>query len=161
MIRPGTAADLPALTEIYNGYVAHSHVTFDDVPFTAAEREAWFGHYSLTGPHRLLVVEEEGAVLGYATSSPFRPKPGYRTTVETSVYLAPGATGRGLGTALYDVLLPLVDAEGVHRALAGIALPNDGSVALHRRCGFTPVGTFTEVGWKGRWVDVAWYERQP
>jgi phosphinothricin acetyltransferase len=75
------------------------------------------------------------------------------------VYLSPAAVGRGLGGALYDALLPLVDGAGVHRCLAGIALPNDGSIALHERFGYRHVGTFTEVGFKQRWIDVAWYER--
>jgi phosphinothricin acetyltransferase len=156
VIRAATLADLPRLTEVYNHYVEHSHVTFDDVAFP--ERRDWFSHYG-TSPHHLLVAEVDGQVEGYATSSPYRPKPGYRTTVETSVYLAPRSGGRGLGTALYGELLPLVDAAGIHRALAGIALPNPTSVALHQRFGFRHVGTYTQVGFKQRWIDVAWYER--
>lgn len=155
MIRPAALADLPRLTDIYNHYVQHSHATFDDVPFS--DRSEWFSHYG-TPPHHLLVAEMDGRVEGYATSSPYRPKPGYRTTVETSIYLAPLAEGRRLGTALYGELLALVDARA-HRALAGIALPNEASVALHERCGFAHVGTYTEVGFKQRWIDVAWYER--
>ncbi len=158
MIRDARAEDLPALTAIYRHYVAHSLATFDTEPFT--DRRAWFAHYATTGPHRLLVLVVGGVVVGYASSSPHRPKPGYRTTVETSVYLSPAVTGQGLGRQLYDALLPLVDAAGVHRCLAGIAVPNDPSVALHERCGFRRVGVFTEVGTKhDQWVDVAWYER--
>lgn len=156
MIRTAVPADLPRLTEIYNHYVQTSHVTFDDVAFT--DRTEWFSHYG-TAPHWLLVAEVDGQVSGYASSSPYRPKPGYRTTVETSVYLAPDALGRGHGTALYDDLLTRLDGAGVHRALAGIALPNDPSIALHERFGFRLVGTYTEVGFKQRWIDVAWYER--
>lgn len=157
MIRPGTLDDLAALTAIYNTYVEGSLATFDDVAFT--DRAEWFSHYGVA-PYFLLVAEVDSAVVGYATSSPHRPKAGYRSSVEASVYLAPDATGRGLGRALYGGLLPLVDAAGVHRCLAGIALPNDASVALHKRFGFTEVGVFTEVGTKfGRYVDVAWYER--
>jgi len=152
-IREATEADLPAITGIYNSYVRHSHVTFDLEPF--ADRAEWFGHYG-TAPHWVLVDDE---VRGYATSSAWRPKPAYRSTVETSVYVAPAAVGQGLGRALYDALLTRCDEAGVHRCVAGIALPNEASVALHLACGFRPVGTFTEVGFKGRWVDVAWYER--
>ena len=75
-VRPGVADDLVALTAIYNHYVKTSHVTFDDVPFSVDERQGWFSHYATSGPHRLLVAEDEGGVVGYATSSPFRPKPG-------------------------------------------------------------------------------------
>lgn len=144
------------MTEIYNHYVTHSHATFDDVPFV--DRSEWFSHYGHP-PHHLLVAEVDGRVEGYATSSPYRPKPGYRTTVETSVYLAPDAGGQGLGTALYGELLALVDGAGVHRCVAGIALPNGASIALHTRFGYRQVGVFTEVGFKERWVDVAWFER--
>lgn len=152
-VREATAADLPRITEIYNGYVRDTHATFDLEPF--ADRSAWFAHYG-TAPHWCLVDED---VHGYATSSVFRAKAAYRSTVETSVYVAPDATGRGVGRALYDALLTRCDEAGVHRCVAGIALPNEASVALHVACGFRPVGVFTEVGFKGRWVDVAWYER--
>lgn len=157
MIRDAVAQDLPRLTEIYNHYVTSSLATFDTEPF--ADRSEWFSHYGAP-PHWLLVASLDGVVAGYATSSPHRPKAGYRSSVETSVYLDPAATGRGLGHALYRELLARVDAAGVHRSLAGIAVPNDASVALHERCGFRRVGVFTEVGTKlGRYVDVAWYER--
>lgn len=155
MIREATAEDLPRITEVYDHYVRHSHATFDLEP---GDRTAWFSHYG-TPPHWCLVWSAGGAVQGYATSSPFRPKPGYASTVETSVYLAPDAVGRGIGRALYDDLLARCDAAGVHRCVAGIAQPNEASVALHLACGFRHVGTFTEVGFKGHWVDVAWYER--
>ncbi len=154
MIRLASEDDLPRITAIYNHYVRHSHATFDLEPF--ADREEWFSHYGVA-PHWVVVDED---VDGYATSSVFRTKPAYRSTVETSVYVAPEATGRGLGRALYADLLDRLDEAGVHRCVAGIALPNDASVALHTAVGFRPVGTFTEVGFKGRWVDVAWYERR-
>jgi phosphinothricin acetyltransferase len=152
--------DLPALTRIYNHYVEHTVATFDVEPFTVDARRTWFEHYSGTWPHRLLVAQVDGQVGGYATSGPFRLKPAYSRTVETTVYLDPTSTGRGVGSLLYGELLGLVTAEGMHRAYAGVALPNDASEALHRRLGFRDVGTFTEVGWKQeRWVDVRWYER--
>lgn len=160
-LRPGLRSDLPALTDIYNHYVETSHVTFDIAPFTVDQRGEWFGHYAENGPHRLIVAEIDGAVAGYATSSPFRPKPAYRTSVETSVYLRPDATGRGLGKVLYDELLSTLDSEDVHRAYAGVAVPNPASVALHRRCGFRPLGVYHEVGFKfGRYIDVEWFERK-
>jgi phosphinothricin acetyltransferase len=162
VLRAAQPADLPALTEIYNHYVRTSGVTFDVTEFTVAARQEWFSHYAATGPHRLLVaVEDLGDVVGYATSSPFRPKPGYAPSVETSVYLRADATGRGIGRALYARLLELLAGEDVHRAYAGIALPNDASVALHERLGYREVGTFAEVGRKfGRYWDVRWFERE-
>ncbi|MEU8944606.1 N-acetyltransferase family protein [Streptomyces sp. NPDC048489] len=101
-----------------------------------------------------------GRILGYATSSGFRPKAAYATSVEVSVYLAPGAGGRGVGTLLYEALFRALAGEDLHRAYAGVAQPNEASVRLHERFGFRHVGTYREVGRKfGRYWDVAWYEK--
>jgi phosphinothricin acetyltransferase len=160
VVRPGAPEDLGALTALYNHYVTTSHVTFDVTPFTVDERREWFSHYACTGPHRLLVAEDGGRLLGYATSGTFRPKPGYRTTVETTVYVAEDAGGRGVGSALYEQLFEVITGEDLHRAYAGVAVPNVPSRALHLRFGFTPIGVFREVGTKfGRYVDVEWFER--
>ena len=100
-------------------------------------------------------------VLGYATSSPFRPKPAYSTSVEVSVYCAPEAAGRGIGTLLYKALFEALEGEDLHRAYAGIAQPNEASARLHARFGFRHIGTYEEVGRKfGRYWDVAWYEKK-
>ena len=140
--------------------MVHDHATFDVAPFTVAARRAWFDHYAVRGPHRLLVAEVDGDVAGYATSSTFRAKPAYVHSVETTVYLAPTAVGQGVGSALYGELFRLLGSEDVHRAYAGVALPNDASVRLHERFGFRELGTYTEVGRKfGRWWDVRWFER--
>ena len=158
-VRAARSEDLAALTAIYNHYVEHTHITFDLEPFTVEQRRSWFAHYSSTGPHRLLVAEEDGVVLGYATSGRFRDKAAYDPSVETTVYCASDALGRGAGSALYEALFEALREEDVHRAYAGVALPNDTSLALHRRFGFTEVGTFHEVGRKfGRWWDVTWLE---
>ncbi|WP_336321416.1 N-acetyltransferase family protein [Streptomyces lavendofoliae] len=162
-VRRGTDADLIALTDIYNHYVRETAITFDTVPFTPEERRPWLRSHPEDGPHRLLVARGPGAagpVLGYVTSSAFRPKPAYATSVEVSAYLAPGAAGRGIGSLLYTALFEALAEEDVHRAYAGIALPNEPSVRLHARFGFRHVGTFAEVGRKfGRYWDVAWYEK--
>ena len=159
-VRAGREEDLPAVTAIYNHYVEHTHVTFDVTPFSVEERRDWFERYRPSGPHRLLVATTGDDVVGYATSSEFRSKPAYAPSVETTVYCAPDVTGRGVGRLLYASLLATIAVEDVHRAYAGIALPNDASIALHRAFGFTDVGVFTEVGRKlGRWWDVLWLER--
>ncbi|WP_171166803.1 GNAT family N-acetyltransferase [Streptomyces sp. I05A-00742] len=161
-VRPGAEGDLTALTEIYNHYVRETAVTFDITPFTPEERRSWLGAYPLDGPHRLLVAQEvpDGRILGYATSSPFRARAAYRTSVEVSVYCAPDATGRGIGALLYAELFDVLAGEDVHRAYAAVAEPNPASDRLHRRFGFTAVGTFREVGRKfGRYWDVTHYER--
>jgi phosphinothricin acetyltransferase len=160
VIRPGRAADLADLLVIYNHYVEHSDATFDVRPATMAERAVWLSAYTSQGRHQLLVVDDGHSILGYATSSPYRAHPAFRQTVETSVYVRDGAQGRGLGGRLYDALLvQLADTE-VHSAVAAVALPNDGSLALHRSRGFTEVGTFTEYAVKnGRRISSTWFER--
>ncbi|MEU8546191.1 N-acetyltransferase family protein [Streptomyces roseoverticillatus] len=160
-VRPGAEGDLTELTEIYNHYVVHTPITFDIEPVTVEERRAWLDSHPATGRHRLLVAEESGRVLGYATSSPFREKRAYETSVETSVYLGPDHTGRGLGGLLYRTLLETLAHEDVHRAYAGITQPNAASMRLHERFGFRPVGLLGEVGRKfGTFWDVAWLEKR-
>lgn len=159
-VRAGRRTDLPELTALYNHYVRETAHTFDLQPWTLEQRSAWFEHYADTGRHRLLVAVEPGRLLGYATSSTFRDKAAYQPSVETTIYLDPGATGRGIGSMLYQQLFAELRDEDVHGAFAGIALPNPASVALHRRFGFTDVGTLREVGRKqGRWWDVHWMQR--
>jgi phosphinothricin acetyltransferase len=160
VIRAATEADLEAINDIYNHYVAESHCTFDDEQMTIEARREWFTHYAEHGRHRIFVALDDGRVTGYATSSRFRPKPGYLTSVETSIYLAPEATRRGAGSRLYEELFKSLEGEDLHRAYAGIALPNPESIALHEKFGFKRVALFTEQGRKfGRYWDVAWYEK--
>ncbi|HEX4655437.1 MAG TPA: GNAT family N-acetyltransferase, partial [Mycobacteriales bacterium] len=124
-VRPAVERDLPALTAIYNHFVEHTHITFDLEPFTVDQRREWLSHYAGTGRHRLLVAEADAAVLGYATSGRFRDKPAYDPSIETTVYCAPDATGRGIGSALYTALFAALREEDVHMAYAGVALPNE------------------------------------
>ncbi|MGZ4610458.1 MAG: N-acetyltransferase family protein [Actinomycetes bacterium] len=160
VVRPGGLGDLPALTDIYNHYVRSGAATFDIAELTVEQRREWLLHYAESGPHRLLVAVVDGEVVGYATSGPFRAKPAYATSVETSVYCRADSTGRGLGRLLYGELFAALAGEDLHRAYAGVALPNDASVALHERAGFRAVGTYAEVGRKfGRYWDVRWFER--
>ncbi|MGW1814043.1 N-acetyltransferase family protein [Streptomyces sp. NPDC002125] len=165
-VRPGVEADLHSLTDIYNHYVRETALTFDTAAFSPEARLPWLRSHPEDGPHRLLVALDPATpdnarhVLGYATSSPYRPKAAYSTSVEVSVYLAPGVTGRGLGTLLYKALFEALADEDVHRAYAAIAQPNEPSVRLHEAFGFRHVGTYTEVGRKfGRYWDVSWYEK--
>src|SRR5438067_5672915 len=109
-------------------------------------RREWFSHYGESGRHRLMVALLGDQVAGFASSSRFRPKPGYLTSVETSVYLASDAIGKGIGSRLYGELFKSLEGEDLHRAYAGIALPNPASAALHERFGFKKVAHFTEQG---------------
>jgi phosphinothricin acetyltransferase len=144
-IRPAVERDLSDLVRIYNHYVTNSHVTFDTEPFSIEKRRPWFEGFSSSGPHRLLVAELDANTVGYASSKEFRPKSAYRFSVETTIYLDREFIGRGIGQALFASLLKALRAEdGVHRAYAGIALPNPSSLTLregprtltcHRRAG--------------------------
>jgi phosphinothricin acetyltransferase len=161
VIRPAILRDLPALTDIYNHYVVHTSITFDLQPFAPQERRGWFDEHAPTGRHRLIVADRsDGTLLGYATTSRWRPKAAYDTTVEASVYCHASAVGRGIGTALYAALFDAIAAEDVYRIVAGVSLPNPPSIKLHERFGFEPVGVFRSVGRKfDKYCDVAWFER--
>ena len=160
LIAPGSTADLEAISGIYDHYVRTTAISFDLEPPTTGWRREWFERFGVRGRHRLLVARDAGDVIGYAASVPYRPREAYGPSVETSVYVAPTHLGRGVGSALYSGLLSELEHEDVHRAYAGIALPNPASVRLHERSGFRRVGYFTEQGRKfGRYWDVAWFER--
>jgi L-amino acid N-acyltransferase YncA len=158
VIRPAADPDLDAVAAIYDHEVAHSIATFDQEPRPRTYWESRLASVEV-GDH-LLVAEDPGlGVVGYAYSSSYRPRPAYRHTRETSVYLAEVARGRGLGRALYGELIDRMRADAVHTAVAVIALPNPASVALHEAVGFRHVGTLGEVGHKfGRWIDTAWFQ---
>jgi phosphinothricin acetyltransferase len=159
-IRTAERGDLARITEIYNYYVVNTPVTFDVEAYTVERRAAWFGQFGATGRYRLLVAEENGVVIGYAGTTRFRPKPAYETTVETTIYCAPEAVGKGIGRRLYAELFEALRGEDVHRFVAGYVLPNAASEALHRRFEFKVVGVFSENGRKfGKYWDVCWTER--
>lgn len=158
-VRGVSEADLPEVNRLYNHYVLRSHATFDLEARTLAAARDWVRALDRTRYPLLIAYRGETSV-GFASASRYRPRAAYEQTVETSVYVTPEHTSRGIGAALYEAMLGAIDAAGFHRALAAIALPNDASVRLHERFGFRCVGRLTEVGWKfGRFWDVAWYER--
>jgi phosphinothricin acetyltransferase len=156
----GSPAHLEAIAAIYDHYVGTTAVTFDVQTRTEEGWREWFSAFDERGRHRLVVARDAEEVIGYASSAPYRSRAAYAPSVETSVYVDPRRLGRGVGTALYEALLSELADEDVHRAYAGIAMPNPASVRLHERCGFRRAGYFTEQGRKfGRYWDVAWYER--
>jgi len=151
---------LARITEIYNYYVLNTPVTFDVEAYTVERREAWFAQFSVTGRYRLWVAEENGVVMGYAGTTRFRPKAGYETTVETTIYCAQEAVGKGIGRRLYTELFETLKGEDIHRFMAGYALPNAATEALHLRFGFKVAGVFSENGRKfGKYWNVCWVER--
>ena len=161
IIKPGEAGDVPRLTEIYNRYIAITPIRFDKEPVSAGQRlSSWFNHYSLTGPFRLLVAKVNGKTVGDASSSQFRTKAAYYTSVKSSIYIDPLELGRGIGSKLYAALFEQLEDTEVHRAYGGITLPNEASMALHRKFGFQEIGVYSEVGYKfDQFYDVCWLEK--
>ena len=153
--------DYGRIVDIYNHYILNSPATFDTRPYSLGERVPWFARFSSSGPHQLLVARAGGEVAGYAYSGPFNPRPAYDVSVETTVYVDPDHVGRGVGTALYARLFDRLENCGLHGAYAGITLPNEASVSLHRRFGFHEIGIETEVGYKfDQYWSVGRYERR-
>jgi phosphinothricin acetyltransferase len=157
VVRVAVPDDVTAIIAIYGHAVRTSVATFDleDPPASY-----WNGKIaSQKDGNHVLVIEDEHAVVGFAYSTPFRPRPAYSRTRETSVYLAPDRLGLGLGRMVYERLLSQLVADRMHVAIAVIAQPNPASVALHERMGFELVGTLHDVGRKfDRWIDTRWYE---
>lgn len=160
-IRMAQEKDLAALTDLYNHYINNTAITFDLEPYSVQQRREWFEHYNKNERHRLLVAVAENQLMGYASSSRFHPKEAYQTSVETSIYLFPNQTGHKVGTALYSRLFEALAQADVHRAYAGITVPNPISFALHAKFGFQEVAFYQEVGRKfGRYHDVKWLEKK-
>ena len=160
-IRFGEERDLKALTDIYNYYVEHTTITFDIEIYTVEKRKLWFDKYDKDGPYKLLVAENGGKIIGYATSSRLRDKGAYMTSVETSIYVDKNAREKGVGTKLYERLFQELEKEDVNRAYAGVTQPNQISENIHRKFGFEEVGRFSQVGRKfGEYWDVKWFEKK-
>lgn len=161
-IEPTRRDHLPALAAIYARAAETSPATFD----LEGHPVAWWEDVlaaddPVAGRLLLSALDGDGALAGYARSGEHKVKPAYRTTCETSVYVAESHRGRGVGGALYaDLLSRLADSE-IHLAVAGITQPNAASARLHLSAGFTEVGRFREIGFKqGTYWDVVWYERR-
>ena len=157
-LRAADPGDADAIAAIYAPYVSGSTVSFETAAPSVDEMAA---RITGAGLHPWLVAEETGTILGYAYAAPFRARPAYRYTVETSVYLAESAQGQGLGRRLYAALLELLEEQGFAQAIAAITLPNPASVALHERLGFEPAGRYRDVGYKmGGWHSVGLWQRR-
>lgn len=157
-VRAALDADLDAVAAIYAREVRESTATFDITP---PPRSKWEGLLASAHPgDHFVVAAAEAGVVGFAYSSPFRPKGAYDRTREVTVYVDPSAAGRGVGRLLYDDLLARMERGGVHTALACISLPNDASERLHRACGFERQGVLRDVGRKfDRWIDIVWWQK--
>ncbi|MBY6684967.1 N-acetyltransferase family protein [Rhodococcus sp. BP-149] len=158
LIRDAVPADLPEILTVHNAAIADTTAIWDEEQVGLADRQAWFDQR--TGAALpILTAEIDGRVAGYASYGPFRPKSGYRHTVENSVYVADGFHRRGVATALMAELIERARRGDVHAIVAGIESSNTTSIALHAKFGFTVVGVMPQVGVKfGRWLDLTWMQ---
>ena len=157
-LRFASLRDDAAIAAIYAPVVATTAISFELVAPDAAEMRSRIAAQPADKPW--IVAEIDDAVAGYAYASPFRNRAAYRFGAEVTVYVAADARRRGAGAALYRALLALLECQGYRRAFAGIALPNDASITLHRAAGFVDAGVVHAAGFKfDRWHDVAFYER--
>jgi phosphinothricin acetyltransferase len=157
VIRAVDKGDAEVICEIYNHYVLSSLCTFEEDPVPVDEMASRIDDVTSSLPW--YVAEEGGKVVGFTFASKWKGRCAYRFSVESTVYLHPDHAGRGIGRRLYETLMVELRRLSLHGVLAGIALPNDASVALHERLGFIKVAHLREVGWKfGRWVDVGYWQ---
>jgi len=161
MIRDAISADAAQIADIYNHYIRHTVITFEETPVTAQEMALRIADVQRSLPWLVHETrgEVDGQIDGYCYATKWRTRVAYRFAVETTVYLRDGLARRGIGTQLYKELLARLRTQGLHVAIGGIALPNDASVGLHERHGFVKVAQFPEVGWKfNRWIDVGYWQ---
>jgi phosphinothricin acetyltransferase len=157
-VRAATADDLPGILEIYNHVVLHSTATADLEPLTLEARRRWFDDHAAAGLP-IWVAELDGRVAGFAALNRHRERPGYRFTVENSVYVAEASRGRGVGRALLEETVRKARELGLHTILAGISGDNAASLALHARFGFVEAARFKEAVYKfNHWIDVIYLQ---
>lgn len=159
-INQGQISDLTSITDIFNDYIENTYARFETSPFSYQNRATWFSQFAENSRYQIFVAHEDHHVLGFACSQPYRMFSAFDETVEVTVYLTPRARGNGVGSALYQHLFDALAQQSVHRAVLGIALPNDASVALHKRFGFREIGVFTEYAKKnGQYISSVWLEK--
>ena len=156
-IRNVNLTDAAQIAEIYNYYIKNTHQTFETEPLTPEEMRERIEEIRENYPY--LVAEENGEIYGYAYATQFKMRQAYEFSAEVSIYVKADAKQKGIGTQIYDKLFEELKETDIHAIVAGISLPNDGSVRFHEKLGFTKVAHFREVGYKlGRWVDVGYWE---
>ncbi|MDR3166454.1 MAG: GNAT family N-acetyltransferase [Treponema sp.] len=157
MIRPVSLKDARVISEIYNYYVEHTVITFEEIPVSPEEMENRIR--TVTAGYPWFVWDEGGTVAGYAYINQWKERSAYRFAAEDSIYLRRGQEGRGIGGKLMAALLEEVKKTTIHGIVAGITLPNERSIALHEKWGFKQIACFNEIGYKhDRWLDVAYWE---
>ncbi|WP_105565963.1 GNAT family N-acetyltransferase [Microbacterium halophytorum] len=160
-VRPAVFADVPDVREIYNYYVRNSVVTFDEKPWTHRKWADKFAETERLGLPFLVAVSPTGQVLGYALAAPWSGTTSFRYTVETSIYLGPGATGKGLGRSLLQALITACEEVGLREMVAVISDRGaEASIALHESLGFVESGRMGRVGYKfGRWLGTVYLQK--
>lgn len=157
MVRRVRMDDAGAICGIYNHYIEKTVITFEEQVVSVAQMEMRIAE--VTSAYPWLVLEQGGAVAGYAYASIWKNRSAYRHAAESSIYLAAGAAGQGGGSRLYGALIDALRRQGIHTVIGGVALPNPASVALHEKLGFEKVAHLREVGRKfDRWIDVGYWE---
>lgn len=157
-IRDCTTGDIPSICNIYNHYIAHTVITFEELPVSVVEMQRRIETTMQSFPW--LVFEEAGKILGYAYASKWKDRSAYKHTAEVTVYLHPQHCGKGVGTLLYKALIEQLANKNIHVLLACIAIPNTASERIHQKLGFRQVAHFREVGFKfGRWLDVGYWQK--
>lgn len=157
-IRAATENDLPSLLVIYNDIIANTTAVWHNDPHTLEMRKEWFALKKQLG-HPVFVAEEAGTIVGFSTIGPFRPWPGYRFTVENSIYVAAESRGKGISKLLMPPVMEAARKLGLHAIIAGIESSNKASISLHGKFGFVEVAHFKEVGFKfDKWLDLTFME---
>ncbi len=159
MIRSANTKDAAAIAEIYNHYIDNSIITFETEQVSAQTMASRIGE-TLSQNLPYLVLEENAQVVGYAYASKWKGRCAYRFALETTIYLAPNATGKGYGFLLYQALFSKLKKLNYHTVIGGISLPNPASVALHEKMGMEKVAHFKQVGFKfNQWIDVGYWQK--
>lgn len=157
-VRTCTTADIPSICGIYNHYIAHTAITFEELPVSVTEMQKRVEATMQLFPW--LVFEENEKILGYAYASKWKDRSAYKYTAEVTVYLHPEHCGKGIGGILYTDLIEQLANKNLHALLACIAIPNIASEKIHEQFGFRQVAHFREVGFKfGRWLDVGYWQK--
>lgn len=157
MIRNITVNDAQAICDIYNYYILNSISTFESQPLSVNEIIKRIKR--ITEKYPWIVHEEEGRLLAYAYADEWKSRKAYKHTVESTIYLKSGESGRGIGKKLYTFLLDELTKIDIHAVISGISLPNEASVALHEKLGFEKIAHFKEVGNKfDKWIDVGYWQ---
>lgn len=156
-IRQALDADAQQICRVYNWYIENTFITFEETAVTEEQMRQRIQNSSQQRPW--LVMQEAERILGYAYASEWKSRCAYRYSVETTVYVDKDCRGRGIGLKLYEKLILALRETSIHSLIAGIALPNDHSVALHQKLGFEKVAQFPQVGWKfNKWIDVGYWQ---